>query len=82
MIHRDIFEDVISRLAYCQYISDLRPMVELKNTFEMKKVIEQIPTDDYSLKQWNELYNYIFICKETFETAESVKQKLIEQLSK
>ncbi|WP_028044801.1 hypothetical protein [Candidatus Stoquefichus massiliensis] len=82
MINRDIFEDVMSKLTYCHYISDLRPMVELKNTFEMKKVIEQISIDDYSVKQWNEFYNYLFMSKEVFETAKEARQKLLEELGR
>lgn len=82
MVHRDIFDDVIRKLTYCHYISDLRPMIESKNTFEMKKVIEEMSVDAYSIKQWNEFYNYLFMNKEVFETAIEAKQRLLEELSK
>lgn len=82
MLGNDIFEDIIEKLEYCQYISDLRPMIDANQTSEIIKVVQEIPADNYTLGQWNELYNYLLRKNEKMDSIHEIKQLLIDDLKK
>ncbi|WP_050636252.1 hypothetical protein [Candidatus Stoquefichus sp. SB1] len=82
MLNNDIFEDIIDQLDNCQYISDLRAIVDFQQYDEITKVISNISVDDYSTKQWNELYHYLFGNHDTFTSGEEVKQAILNHFKK
>lgn len=80
MVKRDIFEDIVIEIPKCQYISDLRSMVDRNDVFAIITVLEKIDANAYSVKQWHELYRYLFKELDSFETSEDVKNGIIDLL--
>lgn len=82
MVRKDIFEDVVSGLVDCQYISDLHSMVEHKNGLEILNVLEEFDYDDYTIKQWNELYGYLFKDEMSFQSSQEAYDCILALLKK
>ncbi len=78
----DIFEDIISKLVNCHYISDLRSIVDKGNTRDLINVIREIDSQDYSVNQWCELNNYLFSVNKKYETSKDVYDDLLKMLEK
>ena len=82
MLNIDMFEDIIHQLNECQYISDLRHMVESQQYIdEIIKVVHGLSVEAYSFEQWNELYNYLLKKKCSLKTAQDIKQDILEKLN-
>ena len=82
MVTKDIFEDIVLKIPKCQYISDLRSMIERNDVFDIITAIEKIEANEYSVKQWHELYQYLFKESNSFKTAEDIKDYILSLLKK
>ena len=47
MVTKDIFEDIVLKIPKCQYISDLRSMIERNDVFDIITAIEKIEANEY-----------------------------------
>ena len=82
MNKKDIFEDIVKQLSGCQYISDLRVMMNAKNFLELSDVLNNLCVDDYTVHQWSELYHYLFEDDVKFTTSQEVYSSVLERLKK
>ena len=51
MVTKDIFEDIVLKIPKCQYISDLRSMIERNDVFETINAIKKKEANEYTVKQ-------------------------------
>lgn len=80
MIRRDLFEDIVDGLDSCQYISDLRSMIKRNEFVEIRNALCNLLVDDYTIQQWQELYQYLFKDNNDFKTNQQVYQVLLDKL--
>lgn len=80
MIRRDLFEDIVDGLDSCQYISDLRSMIKRNEFVEIRNALCNLLVDDYTIQQWQELYQYLFKDNNDFKTNQQVYQALLDKL--
>lgn len=81
MLINDIFEDVINIIPGCYYISDLRPMVDDKRTTAVIDAIKRLKIDNYNVKQWNELHNYLLKSHDKFNSSQEAYQSILTNLN-
>ena len=67
--------DYLKEEAGCTYISDLYQISFLPS---IKKVVEQIDPDTFTLRQWNDAAGYISQKKLEFHTVQEVRGYLLE----
>ena len=62
-------------LTQCAYISDLRVV---NYRIFISKAVCAIPTEDYSLKEWNDAVFYITVNRLTIKSAEDARKVLLD----
>lgn len=80
MIEKDLFDDIVGQLESCDYISDLRVMIERNNVTDFFNVLNTLERNDYSLNQWIELYRYLFDKGQKFQSVDEVFESILNNL--
>ena len=70
--------DRLTVLTQCAYISDLR-VVNYRRS--ISKAVCAIPTEDYSLKEWNDAVFYITGKQAYYKSAEDARKVLLDLIN-